>query len=91
MNIIKLAEQEPVVVHQFRKLGCADWYDGLPDHEDGYGPYEARILYTAPQPRRQPLTDEEIMEIVNANAGYGGTNLERVARATEAAVWGDGK
>ena len=40
--------QEPVALHQFRKRGCADWYDGLPDHEDGGGPYESRTLYTTP-------------------------------------------
>ena len=34
-------------VRQFRRVGCADWYDGNPDHEDGRGPYEARTLYAA--------------------------------------------
>lgn len=33
---------------QFRKGGCSDWYDGVPDVEDGAGPYETRTLYTAP-------------------------------------------
>jgi len=37
-------------VYQFRKKGCADWYDGYPDHSDGGGPYETRTLYTTPQP-----------------------------------------
>lgn len=32
-------------VHQFRKRGAADWYDGKPDDEDGGGPYEQRTLY----------------------------------------------
>jgi len=41
-------EQEPVAIHQFRAPHCADWYDGIPDHHDGYGPYEVRTLYTAP-------------------------------------------
>ncbi|WP_257540971.1 hypothetical protein [Sphingobium sp. CFD-1] len=40
------AEAEPV--NQFRRAGCSDWYDGLPDHEDGKGPYETRTLYAAP-------------------------------------------
>lgn len=31
---------------QFRKPYCADWFDGLPDHTDGGGPYETRTLYT---------------------------------------------
>ena len=52
------AQQEPV--HQFRKRGCSDWYDGHPDHTDGGGPYEARTLYTSPPAQRKPLTDEEI-------------------------------
>lgn len=34
-------------VHQFRKVHCADWYDGHPDHGGGGGPYEERTLYTA--------------------------------------------
>lgn len=42
-------QQEPVAIHQFRKRGCSDWYDGLPDHHDGHGPYEVRTLYTTPQ------------------------------------------
>ena len=45
------------VIHQFRSLYCADWYDGVPDHHDGHGPYETRTLYTTP-PQRKPLTDE---------------------------------
>ena len=41
-------EQEPVAIHQFRSPHCADWYDGIPDHHDGHGPYEVRTLYTHP-------------------------------------------
>jgi hypothetical protein len=54
-------EQEPVAIHQFRSLHCADWYDGIPDHHDGHGPYEVRTLYTTP-PQREwvGLTDAEI-------------------------------
>lgn len=56
------AQQEPVTIHQFRKRGCSDWYDGLPDHHDGHGPYEVRTLYTTPQaqPACEPLTDDQI-------------------------------
>ena len=56
--------QEPVAVHQFRSPHCADWYDGIPDHHDGHGPYEVRTLYTTP-PKRPwvGLTDEEIQTI----------------------------
>lgn len=32
-------------VPQFRKPGCADWYDGFADQSDGGGPYEERTLY----------------------------------------------
>ena len=55
--------QEPVAVYQWRKQGCADWYDGHPDYSDCGGPYETRILYTAP-PQRPPLTDEEILSVL---------------------------
>ena len=41
-------EQEPVAIHQFRSPHCADWYDGIPNHHDGHGPYEVRTLYTHP-------------------------------------------
>lgn len=38
-------------ITQFRKTGCSDWYDGLPDNEDGRGPYETRTLYSHPAPK----------------------------------------
>jgi hypothetical protein len=41
-------------VHQFRKAGCSDWYDGYPDHEDGGGPYELRTLFAAPVVQAMP-------------------------------------
>ena len=47
--------QQTQPVHQFRRRLCADWYDGHPDHEDGGGPYETRILYTAQQ--AQPVDE----------------------------------
>ena len=40
--------QQARPVHQLRKRHCSDWYDGIPDHQDGRGPYEERTLYTAP-------------------------------------------
>lgn len=40
-------------VHQYRKQRCANWYDGHPDHLDGGGPYETRVLYTHPAPVQQ--------------------------------------
>ena len=43
--------QEPVAIHQHRIPYCADWYDGIPDHHDGHGPYEVRTLYTTPRKR----------------------------------------
>ncbi|CAB4130565.1 hypothetical protein UFOVP133_1, partial [uncultured Caudovirales phage] len=54
-----LAQPEPVAVHQFRKRGCSDWYDGNPDHTDGCGPYEARTLYTS-TPARHGWTTQQI-------------------------------
>lgn len=41
---------EPVA--QFRKVGCSDWYDGYPDHDDGGDPYETRTLYAHPTHRK---------------------------------------
>ncbi|CAB4133055.1 hypothetical protein UFOVP252_43 [uncultured Caudovirales phage] len=52
-------EQKSVAVHQFRKRGCSDWYDGNPDHTDGCGPYEARTLYTS-TPARHGWTTQQI-------------------------------
>ena len=80
------AEQEPAVLHQFHKRGCADWYDGLPDHEDGGGPYETRTLYTAPPPaqqcncvKRESLTDFDIADRFYAIGGAGANSLRYFA------------
>ena len=49
-------QAEPVAVHQWRKQGCANWYDGYPDYSDGDGPYETRTFYTAPlQQQAEPV------------------------------------
>ena len=50
---------EPVPVHQFRTPYSSDWYDGIPDHHDGHGPYEIRTLYTTP-PQRTAAEGEDI-------------------------------
>ena len=42
-----LAAPQPEPVHQFRALGCSDWYDGHPDRTIN-GPYETRTLYATP-------------------------------------------
>jgi hypothetical protein len=52
-------------------------------------------LYAAPQPRKR-LTDEEILDVISVARGAGGristdAQLFCLARAIEAAVWGDGK
>jgi len=68
---------EAVPVHQFRKWGCSDWYDGLPDHQDGGGPYEARTLYTAPAKQEaaplaavpEGLTDAQIEAFFQERGG----------------------
>ena len=52
--------QQAQPVHQFRRRLCAEWYDGHPDHEDGGGPYETRILYTAQQ--AQPVDERDELE-----------------------------
>ena len=62
--------QEPVAIHQFRSPHSSDWYDGIPDHHDGHGPYEVRTLYIAtPAAQRQwvGLTDEEIKPLCDEN------------------------
>lgn len=60
--------QQAQPVHQFRRQLCADWYDGHPDHEDGGGPYETRILYaTPPAPQPAPV-DEREAEIAELRA-----------------------
>ena len=49
-------------VHQYRKVGCSDWYDGYPDNSDGRGPYESRTLYAAatqPQPTAVSAPSDE--------------------------------
>jgi hypothetical protein len=51
--LAKQEQGEPVAIHQFRHLHCADWYDGVPDPNDGFGPYEVRTLYTTPQPKQE--------------------------------------
>ncbi len=58
-------KQEAVAIHQFRNPHCGDWYDGVPDHHDGHGPYEVRTLYTHPQPKREwvGLTVMEAVEL----------------------------
>ena len=40
-------QADPVAVYQWRKQGCADWYDGHPDYSDCGGPYETRTLRIA--------------------------------------------
>lgn len=45
-----------VPVHQFRRKGCADWYDGHADHGDG-GDWEERTLYATP-----PAPDAGVVE-----------------------------
>ena len=77
-------QAEPVAVYQWRKQGCADWYDGHPDYCDGGGPYETRILYTTP-PQRKELSASEILNMMPSTipAEYDGPLME-FARAIEA-------
>jgi hypothetical protein len=81
-------QQEPVVIHQFRSPHCSDWYDGVPDHHDGYGPYEVRTLYTSPPTlspaQRKPLTDEQIIKCWGQASGTR-HGYVAFARAIEAA------
>ena len=43
------------------------------------------IKHTHPQPKREPLTDEQIRELFNEHSGYGRSNFLAFARAIEAA------
>jgi hypothetical protein len=77
-------QSEPVAIHQFRSLHCANWYDGIPDHHDGHGPYEVRTLYTTP-PQSKPLTDEQLIAAYDSEQqGRYGDHI-RSLRAIEAA------
>lgn len=83
------AQQELVAIHQFRKHGCSDWYDGVPDHHDCQGQYDVRALYTSPANQAKPLSEEQI------NEAYGAAKVQhdhiphddvvRIARAIESA------
>ena len=75
-------EQEPVAVHQFRSPHCSDWYDGVPDHHDGHGPYETRTLYTSPPQRTWIwLTAQKVAAI--AEGVYGSTHHDDITFAME--------
>lgn len=58
-------------VHQFRKRNCSDWYDGVPDNDDGGGPYETRTLYTSATsiPEGQMLIERAFLEKVSDSLG----------------------
>ena len=66
-------EQAPVAINQHRIPYCADWYDGIPDHHDGHGPYEVRTLYTTP-PKRPwvSLTATAKLDLLSTAKGAGG-------------------
>ena len=88
----RVAQQaEPVAIHQFRELHSAVWHDGYADHSDGGGPYEERVLYTAP-PRREwaPLTDEQISDAWNEEMvfrrGYTYEDFKSAARRLDDAL-----
>ena len=79
----KQEQGEPVAIHQYRSPYCSDWYDGVPDHHDGHGPYEVRTLYTTPyvatqrqqRPSRsdiKPLNDCEVCnhKVSNPDGGH---------------------
>jgi hypothetical protein len=72
-------EQEPVAVHQFRSPHCSDWYDGVPDHHDGHGPYEVRTLYThTPVPTAQQ-EKEPVGFTIQAEIDYAKNNPKEYA------------
>ena len=77
-------QAEPVAVYQWRKQGCADWYDGHPDYSDCGGPYETRSTQSNP-PQRQwvGLEPEEILDLFDRNNVYGSKWIE-FARTVEA-------
>ena len=70
--LAKQEQGEPVAIHQYRSPHCADWYDGIPDHHDGHGPYEVRTLYTTPQPKQEqgePVIEIEFLDWVHPKIG----------------------
>lgn len=79
-------QAEPVAVHQWRKQGCSDWYDGHSDFGDAGWPYETRTLYTTP-PQRKPLTDEQVHAIWDHKyrGWFSRSQIEDITRAIEAA------
>ena len=79
-------KQEPVAIHQFRALHCADWYDGTPDQHDGHGPYDVRTLYTtspAAQRTWQGLEAEDLAQIESDEFWQVGNHMA-IAMAVEA-------
>jgi hypothetical protein len=73
-----LAQPQDEPVHQFRKQRCADWYDGIPDHHDGHGPYETRTLYAAPTAQAEALPDfirRRIEQAINESSHPKGMSL----------------
>lgn len=74
-------KQHSQPVHQFRKTGTADWYDGHPDNGDGGGPYEIRTLYSDPQQHAQAALSDETLEILHKFQGMGLKEYMRRARA----------
>ena len=83
------AQHQPQAIHQWRRIDKPKlgWFDDT--HERAYHAdpkMEGRTLYSTPQPAQQePLTDEEIMELLMPVRISGDGYFLRISRAIEAA------
>ena len=74
-------------VHQWRKRGTAQWWDGYADHEDGGGPYEARTLYTHAIPPGFVLVPAEVFDWLMGENGEFECNPSRYFRGKAPPYW----
>ncbi|MBA4285430.1 MAG: hypothetical protein C0434_07855 [Xanthomonadaceae bacterium] len=65
------AEQRGEVIPQYRRRGAIEWYDGYADHEDSCGPYEERVVYTA------PVVPDGVLTRIDFVLGYCGARSNR--------------
>lgn len=64
LEAVKGHATQPVEIHQWRKRGTSMWWDGIPDHADGCGPYETRTLYAGAAPAQAEPAARTAAQIV---------------------------